>query len=367
MTLMLASVLSPAEAETAVERGADIIDCKDPSRGALGALPLAEVSRIVAAVKGRRPVSTVVELPHDVTHAREAIEAAAATGAAFVKFALPLTPDADEIIAELAPLAARHRLIAVLFADLGPDLGVLDRLAEAGFAGAMLDTAHKGKGRLLDAMSVGALAGFVARCRALKLTAGLAGSLESPDVPRLLVMAPDVLGFRGALCAEGERRNALGAGAVSLIRDLIPRGSLAAGGIADQGGEVDHVFVRDLVMPMEIGAYGFERGHTQRVRFSVEVEVFRTSGPDDMRMVFSYDVIMDAIKIILASGHVELVETIAERLAESILLHERARAVSIEVEKLDVAPPASVGVRIRRARPAPAAGFAVGLSAVSSL
>ncbi len=353
MTLMLASVMSPAEAAIAIERGADIIDCKDPSRGALGALPLTEVTRIVDAVNGRRQVSTVVDLPHDVAHARAAIEAAAATGAEFVKFALPLTPDAQEIIDELAPLAARRRLVAVLFADLGPDFDVLERLAEAGFEGAMLDTAHKGKGRLLDAMSVGALAEFVGRCRALKLVAGLAGSLESPDVPRLLVMAPDLLGFRGALCANGERRNTLDAKAVTLIRGLIPRASRSSDHIADQSDEVDHVFVRDLVMPMEIGAYGFERGHTQRVRFSVEVEVSRTNGPDDMRVAFSYDVIMDAIKIILATGHIELVETIAERLAERILLHERSRAVSIEVEKLDVAPPGSVGVRIRRARPAP--------------
>ena len=116
MTSMLTSVLSRAEAEIAVERGADIVDCKDSTRGALGALPLREVADIVAAVNGRRPVSTVVELPHDVSHARAAIEAAAATGVEFVKFALPLTPDAQEIIDELAPLAARIRLVAVLFA-----------------------------------------------------------------------------------------------------------------------------------------------------------------------------------------------------------------------------------------------------------
>jgi dihydroneopterin aldolase len=68
-----------------------------------------------------------------------------------------------------------------------------------------------------------------------------------------------------------------------------------------------------------------------------------------MRGVFSYDVVMDAIKMILASGHVELVETMAERLAESILPHERVRAVTVQIEKLDVAPGA-VGVRIRRER-----------------
>lgn len=109
MTLMLASVLSRAEAEIAVARGADIIDCKDPSRGALGALALAEIAAIVAVAAGRRPVSAVVELPHDVSHARQAIEDAAASGVEFVKFALPITPDAQEIVDALAPVASRAR------------------------------------------------------------------------------------------------------------------------------------------------------------------------------------------------------------------------------------------------------------------
>jgi dihydroneopterin aldolase len=355
MTSMLTSVLSRAEAEIALERGADIIDCKDSMRGALGALPLRDVAGVVAAINGRRPVSTVVELPHDVSHARAAIEAAAATGVEFVKFALPLTPDAQEIIDELAPLAVRIRLVAVLFADLDPDFGVLPSLARAGFHGAMLDTAHKGKGRLLDCMSVGVLADFVGQCRALGLKAGLAGSLEAPDAPRLLVLRPDVLGFRGALCEAGDRRNTLAPDAVTLIRDLIPREQAPSAPVA-RGREVDHVFVRDLVMPVEIGAYGFERGHAQRVRFNVDVEVYRIAGPDDMRMAFSYDVIMDAIKIILAAGHIELVETIAERLAESVLSHERVHAIGVEVEKLDVVAPGAVGVRIRRERAALASG-----------
>jgi dihydroneopterin aldolase len=353
MTLMLASVLSRAEAEIAVARGADIIDCKDPSRGALGALALAEVAEIVEVVDGRRPVSAVVELPHDVSHARQAIEDAAALGVEFVKFALPVTPDAREIIDELAPLATRARLVAVLFADLSPDLDILPSLARAGFAGAMLDTAHKGKGRLLDYMNIGELSAFVGKCHELGLEAGLAGGLEAPDAPRLLVTKPDVLGFRGALCRGQNRRDTLDAQAVSLIRDLIP-GTGAPGNRTPAAQpkpvDADHVFVRDLVLPVAIGAYGHEHGHTQRVRFNVDVEVARVAGPDDMRGVFSYDVVMDAIKMILASGHVELVETMAERLAASILPHERVRAVTVQIEKLDVAPGA-VGVRIRRERP----------------
>lgn len=362
MPLMLASVRSREEAEIALSRGADIIDCKDPARGALGALPLPRIVDIVAVVNGRRPVSAVVELPHDIAHAQRAFEDVVATGVEFVKFALPVTPDAEEIITTLAPLATRARLVAVFFADLGPDLDRLPALARARFHGAMLDTAHKGKARLLDAMNIGVLTDFVSRCRALGLASGLAGALEPPDVPRLLVTGANVLGFRGALCAHGDRRGSLDAQATALIRDLIParRGEREApasdwshigrGYIEPPGAsDTDCVFLRDFIAPVEVGAYAHEHGHAQRVRFNVEADVSRVNGADDMRSVFSYDVIMDAIRMILAGGHIELVETIAERLAESVLLHERVRAVTVQVEKLDVAPGA-VGVKIRRER-----------------
>ncbi|MBI3275883.1 MAG: dihydroneopterin aldolase, partial [Methylocystis sp.] len=237
------------------------------------------------------------------------------------------------------------------------------------------------KGRLLDYMDIGALSSFVAHCRVHRLQAGLAGSLEAPDVPRLLVTNPDVLGFRGSLCHGHDRRDQIDPEAVTLIRDLIPGGAAprfanaaassaatipetGGGGNVDwslvvghgyskgreRSGEADLVFVRDLVIPVEIGAYAHERGRMQRVRFNVEATVLRPADADDMRSVFSYDVVIDAIKMILAAGHVDLVETLAERLADSILLHERVQAISVQIEKLDVAPGA-VGVRIRRERP----------------
>jgi len=364
MTLMLASVRSQEEAEIALVQGADIIDCKAPTRGALGALPLDVVADVVAIARGRRPVSAVVELPHDASQAHRAFEETIATGVDYVKFALPVTPDANEIIETLAPLAARVRLVAVLFADLGPDFDHLPTLAKAGFHGVMLDTAHKGRGRLLDSMNVGALSDFVRRCRTLGLAAGLAGALEPPDVPRLLVTGPEVLGFRGALCARGDRRDGVDAEAVALIRDLIPTrrdqidAMAAEWGLIAQGyieppraNDTDCVFLHDYVLPMEVGAYAHEYGHTQRVRFNVDVEVSRANVTDDMRSIFSYDVIMDAIKMILSGGHIAMVETIAELLAESVLLHERVKSVTVQVEKLDVAPGA-VGVKIRRERSA---------------
>ena len=52
--------------------------------------------------------------------------------------------------------------------------------------------------------------------------AGLAGSLEPPDVPRLLLLEPDYLGFRGALCAGRDRAARIDPAAIAIIRELIP-------------------------------------------------------------------------------------------------------------------------------------------------
>ncbi len=96
-------------------------------------------------------------------------------------------------------------LVGILFADEEPDFTLLPALAALGFKGAMLDTRDKSRGRLLAHLDVARLEDFCARCRAADLTSGLAGSLEAPDVPRLLLVRPDVLGFRRALCHAHDR------------------------------------------------------------------------------------------------------------------------------------------------------------------
>jgi (5-formylfuran-3-yl)methyl phosphate synthase len=64
MTKLLISVTSVAEAQMALENGADIIDLKDPNNGALGALPIETICQIVAHVQGQKLISaTVGDLP----------------------------------------------------------------------------------------------------------------------------------------------------------------------------------------------------------------------------------------------------------------------------------------------------------------
>jgi dihydroneopterin aldolase len=278
----------------------------------------------------------------------------AETGVEFVKVGLFPGPGRGHCIRALAPLAGETKLIAVLFADRGADFDLIGRLAECGFAGVMLDTAGKANGSLLSHMTPERLEEFVSLSRVKGLMTGLAGSLEPPDVPRLLPLRPDVLGFRGALCRNDDRRSALDPQAVSAIRALIPRQG-GAGEPQPRSGRAepaayDRIFVRDLVLPMSIGAYRRERKKPQRVRLDVVAEVERRrSTADDMAGVFSYDVIIDAIHALVASGHVNLVETLAEEIAGRVLGHAQVRSVTVRVEKLDVGPGGG-GIEIVRRR-----------------
>jgi uncharacterized protein (UPF0264 family) len=225
MTAMLASVRTLDEALFAVAGGADIVDLKEPGRGALGALDQATARGIVAAIGGRAPVSaTIGDLPsmapdEMLTAARQT----AATGVDFVKAGFFPAPTQTACAQALAPLARRTPIVAVLFADLGLDLALIDTLAQCGFAGAMLDTAQKNSGPLRRHLDVATLSEFVRCARDHGLFAGLAGSLREEDVPALLALDPDYLGFRGALCAAGQRSGALDAGAFARIRAAIPR------------------------------------------------------------------------------------------------------------------------------------------------
>ena len=92
---MLASVTSLEEAELVAAGGADIIDCKDPARGALGALPLAEVAAIRARLPEAVISATIGDLPADPALLVGSARAMAATGVDYVKVGIFPGGDAD--------------------------------------------------------------------------------------------------------------------------------------------------------------------------------------------------------------------------------------------------------------------------------
>ncbi|MGA7981206.1 MAG: (5-formylfuran-3-yl)methyl phosphate synthase [Chromatiaceae bacterium] len=229
MTRLLASVTDLEEAATAIRSGADIIDLKDPSRGALGALPPKVVRAIVKHIAGCLPVSaTIGDLPADPMLLAKAIRETAATGVDYVKVGFFTNEKLVACLQGIAELTPHHAIIAVLFADRSPPLQDLVLFASAGFTGVMLDTADKKAGRLLDHASLCRLERFVARARSLSLLTGLAGSLRLEDVPMLLPLSPDYLGFRGALCRKTDRMQRVDADRLAAIRRAVGPHSVRA-------------------------------------------------------------------------------------------------------------------------------------------
>lgn len=115
---------------------------------------------------------------------------------------------------------------------------------------------------------------------------------------------------------------------------------------------LDRISVRDYTRTVEIGAFLTERGMTQRVRFNVVLEVapHAAATDDDVDKVVSYDTITDAIEAAVAAERINLLETLAERIAARVLADPRAMRVFIRIEKLDRGPGA-LGVEIARRRP----------------
>lgn len=222
MSGFLASVSNVGEARAALGAHADIIDCKNPHEGALGSLPPEIISGIVETADGERLTSATTG--DDVRTARRLIEAIHTTadcGVDYIKFGLFDAEAAPRLIGALDSVAADHDLIAVCFADRYNPTALIGPLANCGVHGIMLDTADKASGPLTRLWDVQRLADFVNAVRQQGLVCGLAGRLAIDDIPALLPLQADYLGFRSALC-QGDRRGVIDHAALMRVREAIP-------------------------------------------------------------------------------------------------------------------------------------------------
>lgn len=122
---------------------------------------------------------------------------------------------------------------------------------------------------------------------------------------------------------------------------------------ADSRNSLRHVFVRDLMLDAQIGVHSHEKLGVQRIRVNVDLAVFEKDVDgigDQLANVVCYEEVVSGIRGLVAQGHVNLVETLAEQIAALCLEDRRVRVARVRVEKLDVfADAASVGVEIERA------------------
>ena len=222
MTGFLASVDNLNDALTVSEHGADIIDLKNPSEGALGGLTLEDIHTIVDHIWEKSVVSaTVGDLDADLPVMLNKIKQVADTGVDYVKVGMFSQRHIDECLPRFEYHArCGIKIIAVLFADMDFDvLATVKACKKARLRGVMMDTAGKDSGSLLTHRSTDELTRFVQSARNLGLLTGLAGSLKQQDINMLLPVQPDYIGFRTALCKNLIRTNPVSEQAVISIRN----------------------------------------------------------------------------------------------------------------------------------------------------
>lgn len=225
MSAFLASVQSLQEARIALEQGADVIDLKRPATGVLGAVSSELALEIARFVGGQCTLSaTIGDLPCAPDLLAPAVKRMLAAGVDIVKVGVFEPQPSATWWFELQRLCAQgSKITAVLFADRAPQWRLLQRGAESGLYGIMLDTAAKEEGSLRDWLEDTQIGEFIRRAQGLGLRAGLAGSLGVDDISSLLSLKPDYLGFRSALCHRRDRIAAIEASLVARVRRQIPR------------------------------------------------------------------------------------------------------------------------------------------------
>ncbi len=113
------------------------------------------------------------------------------------------------------------------------------------------------------------------------------------------------------------------------------------------------IFVRGLMLDAFIGVYDSEQGVAQPLKIDLEVEVVEPSNPigDSLEDVVCYNKLTQGVKAIIAEGHIKLVETLAERVADLALSHPMAIAVDVRIEKPNaISEAAAAGVEISRTK-----------------
>ena len=207
MTGVLASVRNIDEAIMVSRAGVDILDLKEPGRGALGEVTAEVITDIVTVLAGKVTISaTIGDEPMTTRKLEPRISAVAATGTDFIKVGVFSPALGADILTMLNQYAADGiKIVLVFFADHMSSLPDIEEIAANNVCGIMLDTRNKQSGNLLQCQSRSTLSEFVRSAQANNMLTGLAGSLKEKDIPELMPLRPDYLGFRGGLCHSGER------------------------------------------------------------------------------------------------------------------------------------------------------------------
>jgi uncharacterized protein (UPF0264 family) len=233
LTRLLVSVRDPAEALAAVQGGADIIDVKEPNHGSLGRASGETILDIAESLKSTPDIPLSLALgeltewfnsePDLINELRPALSSQSVS---FLKLGLSSQANsssrdsfegADWIthwmnVRSLMP--ANIAWVAVAYADhdraAAPDPeAICDAAIATGCKVLLLDTFVKDGSTLLDWVTPSRLQSLRLKSQSAGVLLALAGKVTEDLLPELMILSPDIIAVRGAVCTDGDRKAAI--------------------------------------------------------------------------------------------------------------------------------------------------------------
>jgi uncharacterized protein (UPF0264 family) len=227
---LLVSVRDAGEACIAMMHGANVIDVKEPMRGALGAADARVVRAIRDAIGTGRTVSAVIGDALDVGLSFRRARDAVAAGCDLVKLGVAdvaRAQDARAIVGAAVDGAGGAPVAVVAYADADnaralAASALLDVTIESGASGFVMDTFEKRGGSLFRWVTIDAVRALVSRAATHGLFTGIAGGLGHADVDAARRTGVDLLGVRGAVCVGGREGTISGGRVRELVAACMP-------------------------------------------------------------------------------------------------------------------------------------------------
>lgn len=213
---LLVSVRDAAEALEALAGGAEWIDLKEPSRGALGAVDASTAREITSAVAGRAPLSAAAGelLDWPDSGSDQLLEVPELQ---VLKLGLAGCDHTDWRTrwraARQQIVAAGKQLVAVIYADHAaaaspPPADILALAAAAKCQWVLWDTYNKSTGAIDETLDPTALREMLSKAHAAGLKTVVAGRVDAQRLVRFHLSEIDMIAVRGAAC-RGSRDSAV--------------------------------------------------------------------------------------------------------------------------------------------------------------
>ena len=223
---LLVSVIAASECGAIRGCPPDIADLKNPADGSLGMPEVDTIRDVKQSIPEGLPLSVAIgDAVDDVEPYIARAKLAQAAGADIVKVGLFGFESArrEEIFLSRLCRSVGVPVVAAWYADrLERPLSELpESAAHAGASGCLIDSYDKSGGSLTDYVSMAGMEAYIEKCGELDVYSALAGSLGERDIEWLLLLKPDIAGFRGAVASGNRGEPGINAERLSFFRNAL--------------------------------------------------------------------------------------------------------------------------------------------------